>query len=485
VLVPQLVPRHSRPIDVHRWSDHPEVNALVLSLWEQHFQKETEGQKRGPKPKTRHRDQFKVLLLDLYVAWQQDPELSIGVHLNNSEWKTNSRYNALHLSKVIVVYIHTLEGLGYIEVAKGSYAGPGAPSNRNARIRAAEPLRELFLEAKFGVNDIGQTPDRESVILRGGNADAGKAIEYEDTEETRRWRRDLRQYNDLLYSTFIDIPSLDDPFVERTIRIGPRTGETQKIPIGRTNQFVRRVFSRGRWDLNGRFYGGWWQQIDSDLRKRIHINDVPTIEVDFRSLHINILSLEKGVPLDDTDPYSLNVLLFEGVDKREQRAWLKHLVLTAINAKTRKTAYSAFRDNFENGSRPKKLKNQDLDDLLEAFLTKYRHLEGGLFADQGIRLMNVDGRIAERVLRVFTYQNIPILCVHDSFIVDYNFGNALKTAMRTAARTVVGSEIHLSNNYLGLDEVPEERKDDYRDVRFLNRSGGYLGRKKLFMQTAI
>jgi hypothetical protein len=99
-------PRHSRPIDVHRWSDHPEVNALVLSLWEQHFQKEIEGQKRGPKPKTRHRDQFKVLLLDLYVAWQQDPELSIGVHLNNSEWKTNSRYNALHLSKVIVVYIH-------------------------------------------------------------------------------------------------------------------------------------------------------------------------------------------------------------------------------------------------------------------------------------------------------------------------------------------------------------------------------------------
>jgi hypothetical protein len=60
-----------------------------------------------------------------------------------------------------------------------------------------------------------------------------------------------------------------------------------------------------------------------------------------------------------------------------------------------------------------------------------------------------------------------------------------RTLMKTAARTVLCSEIHLSNNYLGLDEIAEERKEDYRDVRLLNRSRGYLGRKKLFMQTAI
>ncbi|SHM55879.1 hypothetical protein SAMN05444398_1227 [Roseovarius pacificus] len=26
-------PQHSRPIDVHRWSDHPEVNGLVTEVW--------------------------------------------------------------------------------------------------------------------------------------------------------------------------------------------------------------------------------------------------------------------------------------------------------------------------------------------------------------------------------------------------------------------------------------------------------------------
>lgn len=27
-------PRHSRPIDVHRWSDHPEVKELVDRIWD-------------------------------------------------------------------------------------------------------------------------------------------------------------------------------------------------------------------------------------------------------------------------------------------------------------------------------------------------------------------------------------------------------------------------------------------------------------------
>jgi hypothetical protein len=27
-------PHHSRPLDVHRWSDHPEVNVLVREVWE-------------------------------------------------------------------------------------------------------------------------------------------------------------------------------------------------------------------------------------------------------------------------------------------------------------------------------------------------------------------------------------------------------------------------------------------------------------------
>ena len=28
-------PKHSRPLDVHRWSEHPEVKSLVDRIWEE------------------------------------------------------------------------------------------------------------------------------------------------------------------------------------------------------------------------------------------------------------------------------------------------------------------------------------------------------------------------------------------------------------------------------------------------------------------
>ncbi len=61
---------------------------------------------------------------------------------------------------------------------------------------------------------------------------------------------------------------------------------------------MRRIFSRGFWSLNGRFYGGWWQLIPNALRKEIYINDTPNVEVDFKGLHISILSAEKGVIIE-------------------------------------------------------------------------------------------------------------------------------------------------------------------------------------------
>ena len=43
-------PWHSRPLDVHRWSDHPEVVEFVDKTWDEYLPKEMVG-KPGPKPK--------------------------------------------------------------------------------------------------------------------------------------------------------------------------------------------------------------------------------------------------------------------------------------------------------------------------------------------------------------------------------------------------------------------------------------------------
>jgi hypothetical protein len=43
-------PWHSRPIDVHKWSDHPEVVQFVDRVWDEYLPEEVIGG-RGPKPK--------------------------------------------------------------------------------------------------------------------------------------------------------------------------------------------------------------------------------------------------------------------------------------------------------------------------------------------------------------------------------------------------------------------------------------------------
>ena len=89
---------YSRPLDVHRWSDYPEVKRWVDHFWDEHLASYFEKRSpRGRKPKKTPKDMFRVLFLDLYVAWLEDPELSIGVSRTAKDYAVDSRYNALYI----------------------------------------------------------------------------------------------------------------------------------------------------------------------------------------------------------------------------------------------------------------------------------------------------------------------------------------------------------------------------------------------------
>jgi hypothetical protein len=469
-------PWYSRLIDVHRWSDHPEVAKVVQAVWDEHFAGwERPESMPGPKPKSSFKKQLRVLLLDLFVAWLEDPELCIGVSMSANAWDTNSRYNALHLSKKIIDLVKRLEEVGLIDVAKGSYSGRGAMTNRTTRIRASQPLQGLFGGVAVRREDIQAIDTQECIILKDGllPGDGTKLYDYKDTDETNRMREELRAYNRVLANSFIDIPILEEAVCERP----DRYGRTFKQPLDHHHHFVRRIFSRGKWDLNGRFYGAWWQLIPSSLRKEIYINDTPTVEVDFKGLHVSILSAEKGLDLDG-DPYTLEGYRLPETPQDLQRNLLKHLVLTALNARDRKSAFQSFRDNWPAGTPGKQMSNAALEAFLSAFTDRYPHLKEFMCADQGIRLMNVDGRIAERVHAHFTAQGVPVLSVHDSFIVDYTRVGELKRVMADASKEVVGRALPVSAKALGLDEMEVAYRTDYVAWFQTPRTLGFIERMK-------
>lgn len=449
---------------------------MVTQVWDTHFQhlKDEKG-RTGPKPKRSFPHQLRVLILDLYVAWLEDPTLSVAVSMSANDWKTWSRYNALSISKKILPLIHQLAEARFIDVAKGSYSGPEALWNRTTRIRAAEPLIALFRTAKVTRDDVRQIEGQECLILKVGDGDQAKLSEYVDTPNTIWMRKELVAYNAVLADTFIDIPSLDEPW---TTRINER-GKEVRVHIDHHHQFVRRIFSRGDWGCNGRYYGPWWQQIGKELRSQIFINDTPTVEVDFKGLHVAILSAQKGVEVEG-DPYALQEGLVAGAPPSLQRQIIKKLVLTALNARTKAAAFGSFREGFPTGHMAKGMANSSLDDLLAAFTQRHPHLSEFLFADHGIRLMNLDSKIAEFVHRWFTKRGVPVLSIHDSFIIDYTRVEELKRVMSLASRVVVGRALAVEAGGQGLDTITlASHQDVVRDFeawRETSRSVGYLER---------
>ena len=440
----------SRPLDVHRWSEYPEVNAWVNEFWETHLSDSfVRRSNAGRKPKKTPRDMFKVLFLDLYVAWLEDPDLCLGVPRTASAYKVGTRYNALFISDKIIDVVDALIDLGFI----GQWLGNEA-SGMVSRIWPLEPLIECFRQAAFAEFMVGTSQDRECIILNSSDKDSdetragrgrrtSRSLEYTDDDDPRivPARLLLRDYNALLTETHLDIGSQETPLVETYHWNPKRRHEEQRIiSLRQHNKFVRRIFYRGDWNLGGRYHGGWWQQIPSEHRKHILINGNQTQEVDFSGFHISLAYGLEGLSPPD-DPYALNISE-NRLSAKQQRRAVKLLALTAINAKDRTTAFKAFRNemNREQAGADNKISFTDdlLTVLLEGFLQENPSIAHYLCADKGVELMAIDGNITTKLIEHFTYKNIPILTVHDSYIVEFEYEDELIKVMNDACEKELG-----------------------------------------------
>ena len=225
---------NSVTLDVHRWSEYAGVNEFVDQIHAQHFSN----------PLTNiEKKHLKVVLLDLYVVWIVDPDRCIGIHLNNNRYRAKSRYNSLHISRKTIDVATKLHEVGLIHSKRGFYDRAGY--SKTCRIWPTEELVEHFTKARFSVFDISSHAERESLILHD---EQKKDVQYEDTSDTRRMRKVLSDYNELLSRTHIDVAHLDHPYVVRADR--------KRTYIDQQHKFMYRVFNNSSWEEGGRFYGG-------------------------------------------------------------------------------------------------------------------------------------------------------------------------------------------------------------------------------------
>ena len=407
-------------INLNLWTDDQNFSALVEHIQEQ-------SPKVGnPVIRKKH---LTVVLANLYYTWVDDPDKYIGFYRFVNKYKAHSMYNILHISKLIIAVIDTLVELNYVDYKRGFYGrGEQSPhSKKISRMRSNNELIKLFTQFKLQPDIIELLPSTPCIILRDIKDNKKEEMDYAVTKELDSLRTSLVRYNNLLRKTHIAIPHYPKEGIIRSKEI--------KIPYNPHNKFVRRVFNNGTFKDGGRFYGGFWQIIPKEYRAGIHINGEPIFEFDYSGLHIHLLyALENKRCIGD--PYSLQHPRYSD---GELRPYLKQLLLIMINCRKQKQVLNAVRNAIQWEEQLSSYSAFNHGEFIELLADKHKPIQKYLYSGYGIKLQNTDATIAHNIIETLTKREIPVLCVHDSFICSFYDIDDLTEEMCLAYKSIPSS----------------------------------------------
>lgn len=225
--------------------------------------------------------------------------------------------------------------------------------------------------------------------------------------------------------------------------------------------FNFRIFNKSL-DLGGRFYRGSYQGLPKEDRSRILINNEPTCEPDYSSLHYNLLYAKEGIQLD-YDPY-----LIDGYERKTIK--IASFVLLNCDSLTRfksnvtksgnpkvKSAFQRWKKEYkgdykQDDNRPDYLKgfiegmpdNIKGNELLKALQDKHYKIAHWFGTeDIGLKLQKMDSDIMANVLTTLSGLNIPVLPVHDSLICPKSKLNHAKLTMQQCYNNYTGYNIQI------------------------------------------
>jgi len=420
---------YSRPLDVHRISEYPEVQRMITYL----FDEMKSSGLIGKSPKDKIVKHLKVVVLDLYVAYLSDPLIYLGYPRGKDYYSKDSRLGQLFLGhRPMMRVVDGLLSLEYLESRKGNIDRQGG-RGYFSRMRATPKLIDLIENYSVAPSMISLEDD-QLVILRDADKES---IDYDGTDETSAMEATLRSYNAFLskYELALSLSTEEVQDFLQSRRIAP---------IDYTRIRLYRIFNED-FISGGRFYRGWWQNIPRELRQHITIDGEPCSELDYSGQHLLLLYDFEGDEYSwlrglNNDPYSLDDY---GEDVRDL---LKRSVLILVNSSDETQAIRAIRKkiNYEFSY----LDSTDvyIRSLIEALTDKHPEIEDHLFSGRGGELQYQDSQITEYVLKDMQARGQPVLPVHDSFIVQDKFIAHLYSSMKEAYRM------------LGIDSIPEVKQ---------------------------
>lgn len=337
-----------------------------------------------------NRRNLNVLLANLINVRKRIP---VYVSLSPNAWK-HTRYTSAGASTIKI--IKKLNELKLINMKLGYYT---EEDSRYTRIWSTDRLLKYFPKYEESVT-------RKPVELVELRDEEGNLELYEDDDKTRRIRTLLKNVNDVNS--------------QAKIRFYKESLNASLVAI-----FKKDFTLYGRLHTRGyRHYQGW----SGEERKEITINGDSVVELDYSGLHPHLLYANEGYQFM-LDPYSI-------VDNRiEARSFLKQILLCMLNSSDELTAERAANYwLYQNHSERRALKRIGITrarPIMRAFIEAHRKINHYFCCgkETGLKVMNKDAQIALDVIHYFAKRRIPILAVHDSFLVQNQYEKKLNKVM--------------------------------------------------------
>ena len=352
-------------------------------------------------------------------VWYQENKLLLGPHFTHASSDAVMRFLREH---------------GYVRFRPGTSSASKSFRRPNS-IKPTGKLKALASTTNGGVFDVWSDPLAYPIRLRAAPDAHGKKefVPFEPTGATMLMVDRLGTINKALLLHWADLEITDAQHREMLRYMARRDGEESTIDL--TRRTVYRVFNNGTFEEGGRFYGGWWQQIPKAYRPHIMIDGKQTVEVDYSAIHPTILYTELGIPMPE-DPYEI------GIAGRE-------IVKKTFNALINAGGPSI--NPIEGFSTDKA--GMSWKEFLARVRRHFEPFKRYFGTGYGLKLQRLDSDIAEAVMLEFAKRGIPILPVHDSFIVHHGHESLLQQVMQQQFERVTGSTIRLKSVTLGRDRA--------------------------------
>ncbi|MCB1783824.1 MAG: hypothetical protein KDI13_07490 [Alphaproteobacteria bacterium] len=415
---PNIFERPSRPMELDWYSSDERMDSAVRDLL-------AKLNVRG------HQNNLirylRVILAAVLKSYKSNPNRYISYGRNSDfltcryKGKADPRNPERLDARKIIEIVDALKAIGFVESHTGGYGyAEEGHIGRLSRFKVTERFVSFIKGHKLLDIQLKQKPINGGMVLK----DEKKKLiydysAYEGNSRIQRSKDILAAYNDLIANTTIKLEH-----------------QEHFRPIDFSRICTWRVFHNSSFELGGRFYGNWWMNgCKSEDRRYISINGQPTVELDYKANHLYMLYGLYNVDMPEelrNDPYKFH--------KYIPREVAKAIFTRLMNCQSQRGAWLSIEEAKEKEDNEElkmelrqRIKGQSyFDNYVVEMLRAHPLLKTEICINKGLELMNWDSKIAEYVIRRMTALGIPVLCVHDSFIIDSKYKHILRHFMKKA-----------------------------------------------------